>query len=104
MIEGILALPYNNSFDAFNKMEENIRIRKELIQSFLDEDEYVISMTSFPLLGCHNFTWPTFNASNEAGKYESRFSSNEIIMHIYLIKAYTRNKMDRKNSLPFVEE
>ena len=102
MIEGIPFQTYDSSFDAFTKMEQNIGVRKELIQSFLGEDEYVISMTSFPLLGCHNFTWPAFNASNGHGKYESRFFSNKIIMHTDLIRAYTRNKIDRKNALPLI--
>ena len=91
----------NNDINTFKKLEDNMKLRKKLIQKFLGKDEHVISLTSFPLLGCLNFTIPVHNpATFSDSKYNSQFYSNEIIMNKPLFISATINKIDRSKSLP----
>ncbi len=65
-------------------------------------DEYVLPLTSFPLLGCTNFTFPHHlpETFENRTKYDSMFYSNKIIMDRALFKSATFNKIDRIKSLP----
>lgn len=76
--------------------------RKKIIQKFLKEDEYVVSLTSFPLLGCPNFTTPAHNPTDLFQQYNSMFYSNDIIMDRSLFKSATFNKIDRTGSQPVI--
>lgn len=93
--------PMNNEINSFTKLEANMKLRKQLIQKFLQKDEHVISLTSFPMLGCLNFTMPVHNPTdNSDPKYNSQFYSNKIIMNRPLFISATINKIDRSMSLP----
>ena len=77
-----------------------MNLRRKLIQNFLDKNEFVLSLTSFPLLGCKQFTYPNHLPAEIKTKYDSLFYSNNIIMDRALFKSATFNKIDRKQSLP----
>ena len=102
IIETIPGRPNSDDLSAFAHIERNIQVRKRFIQKFLDKDEHVVSMTSFPLLGCPQFTWPPHQPAAVAGKYDSRFYSNDVIMKRELLRAATFNKIDRRGSLPLI--
>ena len=83
-------------------VQQNMKYRKNFIQNFLKEDEYVISLTSFPLLGCPNFTIPAYNPTDIFKQHNSMFYSNDIILDRSLFKSATFNKIDRIRSQPII--
>ena len=103
-IETIPGSPNVGDVEALIKMEDNIKLRRKVIQKFLGKDEHVIALTSFPLLGCQNFTYPHKNPEDQKTeeKYNSLFYSNEVIMENELFKAATWWKVDRTESMPVI--
>ena len=103
IIETIPGKPFESiDFEDLNQIEHNFQMRKKFIQTFLGKDEYVVSLTCFPLLGCPNFTWPAHNITESNHKETSLFFSNNIIMNQGLFRAATRNKIERKNLSPAI--
>lgn len=104
IIETIPSKPNDDNLNKFDCVQENMKLRRQIIQKFLDENEYVIPLTCFPQLGCSNFTYPSHNPvdSDQRTKYDSYYYSNDIIMKRALFKSATCNKIDRKQSLPHV--
>lgn len=102
IIETIPSNPNDDSLTAFNHIQDNMKLRRTIIQKFLDENEYVIPLTCFPQLGCNNFTFPSYKPADPElrTKYDSYYYSNSIIMDRALFKSATFNKIDRKQSLP----
>ena len=102
IIETIPGQPIDDNVNSFSRIQENMKLRREIIQKFLEKDEYVLPLTSFPLLGCANFTYPHYlpESFENRTKYDSIFYSNKIIMDRALFKSATFNKIDRKQSLP----
>jgi glutamate--cysteine ligase catalytic subunit len=60
MIESTPSEPFNqNLAQAFDgQLEENMKMRRRLVEQKLDQDEHILSLTSFPRLGCERFTYP----------------------------------------------
>jgi glutamate--cysteine ligase catalytic subunit len=100
IIETIPGEPINDDINSFNNIQSNMNLRRKIIQNFLDKNEFVLSLTSFPLLGCKQFTYPNHLPAEIKTKYDSLFYSNNIIMDRALFKSATFNKIDRKQSLP----
>lgn len=102
IIETIPGQPIDDNVNSFSKIQDNMKLRREIIQRFLSKDEYVLPLTSFPLLGCTNFTFPHHlpETFENRTKYDSMFYSNKIIMDRALFKSATFNKIDRIKSLP----
>ena len=42
----------------FNKVENNMRMRRADIEELLEPNECLLTLSSFPRLGCPNFTYP----------------------------------------------
>lgn len=63
MIEGTPGLPYEHQISCFNRVEANMRLRRKQVAELLGEDEYILSLTSFPFLGKENFTYPTYKSN-----------------------------------------
>lgn len=59
MVEGTPGYPYGGSTNYFNTVEHNMRARREELETLLEEDEYCFSISSFPRLGCPDFTFPS---------------------------------------------
>ncbi|XP_053213093.1 glutamate--cysteine ligase catalytic subunit-like [Panonychus citri] len=64
MVEGTPGMPYGASdlditlLSNFNEVEKNMKIRRKEVESLLSKDEALLCITSFPRLGCKDFTWP----------------------------------------------
>ena len=68
----------NDDINSFNNIQSNMNLRRKLIQKILDKNEFVLSLTSFPLLGCKQFTYPNHLPAEIKTKYDSLFYSNNI--------------------------
>lgn len=102
MIEAIPKMPIDGNINSLIEIEENMRKRKKFIQKFLNTEEYVVSLTSFPRLGCCDFTVPSKSPRDLFAKYNSLFYSNDIIMDRSLFMSATFNKIDRIESQPVI--
>ena len=120
MVEGTPGQPYEHQINCFNKVEANMRLRRNQVQEILGEDEYILSLTSFPLLGCKNFTWPNYAVSPAEGITTSLFFVDEAIYlahprFAYLSKNIRKRKgakvainlpiyVDENTPRPFIED
>lgn len=60
MIEGTPGKPYGGQLAHINVVEANMRYRREELSNMLASNEKVMSITSFPRLGCPNFSYPSY--------------------------------------------
>lgn len=102
IIETIPGAVNEGDVEGLIKMQDNIKLRRRVIQKFLGKDEHVIALTSFPLLGCQNFTYPPHNPVDIEKRYSSLFYSNDIIMKEALFVSATNCKIDRADSMPVI--
>jgi len=64
MIEGTPGSPYGDNMHGqgllsnFNQVEPNMRLRRAEMKQLLDANECLLTLTSFPRLGCPNFSYP----------------------------------------------
>lgn len=79
MIEGTPGLPYDHNISNFNNLESNMRLRRKQVQDMLNDDEYVLSLTSFPFLGRPNYTFPSYKPDPHNGITRSLFYVDEAI-------------------------
>ncbi|KAJ8918410.1 hypothetical protein NQ315_008107 [Exocentrus adspersus] len=79
MIEGTPGKPYGGLLAHFNIVEANMRHRREEVSQLLKPDETVMSLTSFPRLGCENFTDPPTKPTPDAGATRSLFFPDDAI-------------------------
>ena len=73
MVEGTPGGPYGGDISEFNKVEQNMRKRRKEVQDLLGEDEYVFSLTTYPRMGCENFTEPEVLPDPEGSVTKSLF-------------------------------
>jgi glutamate--cysteine ligase catalytic subunit len=79
MVEGTPGSPYDHQIVNFKKLEANMRLRRKQVQDILGEDEYILSLTSFPMLGCANFTFPSYPSTPNEGVTRSLFYIDQAI-------------------------
>jgi len=60
VVEGTPGIPYYGYMAQFNVVEANMKIRRKEIAECLETDEEVMSLTNFPMLGCLDFTKPSY--------------------------------------------
>eukprot|EP01087_Luapelamoeba_hula_P007550 TRINITY_DN1846_c0_g2_i1.p1 TRINITY_DN1846_c0_g2~~TRINITY_DN1846_c0_g2_i1.p1 ORF type:complete len:711 (-),score=139.88 TRINITY_DN1846_c0_g2_i1:65-2197(-) len=96
MIEGTPGQPYGDCVTEFRKVELNMRLRRERVQSLLHPDERIVSFSNFPLLGTLRtpFTEPP-NAPN-GPVAQSRFTPDELIFPHRRFATLTQNIRERK--------
>ncbi len=58
MIEGLPGRPYEHGVGSICQIEANMQLRRRQVQELLGPNEFVMTCTTFPLLGCPDFTWP----------------------------------------------
>ncbi|XP_077989695.1 glutamate--cysteine ligase catalytic subunit-like [Glandiceps talaboti] len=58
MLEGTPAKPYGGHMAHFNMVEANMKLRRNEIVNLIAQNDSPLSITSFPRLGCPNFTLP----------------------------------------------
>jgi hypothetical protein len=82
MVEGTPGLPYGGDglmISSLCEIEESMKYRREQVQNTLGPDEAVLTITSFPRLGCPNFTNPICNPKPETSASGSIFYPDEAI-------------------------
>lgn len=58
MIEGLPGRPYEHNINCILQIERNMILRRQQVQQLLGLNESCMTFSTFPLLGCPNFTWP----------------------------------------------
>lgn len=79
MIEGTPGQPYGGLLAHFNIVEANMRNRRKEVTELLNPDETIMSITSFPRLGCEDFTYPPTKPTPDKGATRSLFFPDEAI-------------------------
>lgn len=79
MVEGTPGAPYEHQISCFNRVEANMRLRRKQVQDILGPDEYILSVTAYPHLGCKEFTWPTYTTTPGQGVTTSLFFVDQAI-------------------------
>lgn len=124
MVESTPGTPYGDSCEdrvltALNSVEANMKFRREELQELLDHDETIMSLTSFPRLGCPQFTHPIYEPQPRTSASGSLFFPDEAIFGghprfktlVKNIRARRKRKViinlpifkDKNTTIPFVE-
>lgn len=103
MIEGTPGHPYGEDYSNqklmcnFSQIEANMRLRRKEISDLLDENEFLMSVTSFPRLGCPSFTHPVHNPQPHTSATGSLFFPDEAIFNGHpRFKTLVRNIRSRR--------
>ncbi|KAJ7406391.1 Glutamate--cysteine ligase catalytic subunit [Pitangus sulphuratus] len=97
MIEGTPGQPYGGTMSEFNTVQDNMRKRRQEAASVLKENEAVCTVTSFPRLGCPEFTVPEYKPTPvEGGASKSLFFPDEAINKHPRFSTLTRNIRHRR--------
>ncbi|XP_070533498.1 glutamate--cysteine ligase catalytic subunit-like [Ptychodera flava] len=98
MLEGTPAKPYGGQMAHFNMVEASMKQRREEVRKLITENDSPLSVTSFPRLGCPNFTTPSYQPTiTEAGVSRSLYFPDEAINGTHpRFKTLTRNIRSRK--------
>lgn len=98
MVEGTPGKPYGALTSHFNIVEANMRTRREEIAELLGKDETVLCLTSYPRLGCSNFTHPPTVPNPKEGALRSIFFPDEAVFNGHpRFKTLARNIRTRRN-------
>ncbi|KAF4525569.1 hypothetical protein B566_EDAN015058 [Ephemera danica] len=79
MVEGTPGQPYGGLLAHFNVVEANMRYRREEAAALLLPGEALMTLTSFPRLGCVDFTEPLHKPTPSSGSSHSLFFPDEAI-------------------------
>ena len=79
MIEGLPCLPYEHDIASLGLIEANMKLRKQQAQELLAPNEYLMTFSTFPLLGCPGFTWPPASTTPDRGITCSLFFPDQAI-------------------------
>ncbi|KAG5884145.1 hypothetical protein JTB14_021810 [Gonioctena quinquepunctata] len=82
MIEGTPPKPFGD-LPTFNTVEANMRARRAEIQEYLKPDEAILCITSFPRLGCEDFTYPFTKVTPDKGITRSLFFPDEGLNQVH---------------------
>ncbi|KAK3886936.1 hypothetical protein Pcinc_008945 [Petrolisthes cinctipes] len=97
MVEGTPGQPYGSLVQHFNIVEHNMSFRRSEVQSLLQPDELVLSLTCFPRTGCYDFTRPSSRPDPTCGVTRSLFFPEEAITKCHpRFKTLTNNMRERR--------
>uniref|UniRef100_A0A671L078 Glutamate--cysteine ligase n=1 Tax=Sinocyclocheilus anshuiensis TaxID=1608454 RepID=A0A671L078_9TELE len=97
MIEGTPGQPYGGTMSEFNTVEDNMGKRRREAASVLNKNETLLTVTSFPRLGCPGFTQPEYKPTPvEKGVSKSLFFPDEAINRHPRFGTLTRNIRHRR--------
>jgi glutamate--cysteine ligase catalytic subunit len=97
MIEGTPGQPYDGDLHSLLSVEENMRLRRQLVQKYLRPNESLVCITSFPRLGTSGiFLDPHYEPLGEASR--SLFIPDEIINPHARFPTLTANIRRRRGS------
>ena len=98
MVESTPKEPFSSDLNVFKYLENNIDQRRKTIETLLNENEHVISLTCFPHLGCDEFTYPFYKCDPNKGISKSIFFPDEAIFNGHpRFRTLSRNIRERKN-------
>ncbi|XP_063851071.1 glutamate--cysteine ligase catalytic subunit-like [Scylla paramamosain] len=96
-LEGTPGQPYGSLVQHFNIVEHNMSFRRSEVQSLLQPDEVILTLTNFPRLGCPDFTFPPTQADPTSGASRSLFFPEAAITQSHpRFKTLTRNIRERR--------
>ena len=98
MAESCPGQPFGDKMDDLVKLEGNMRLRREQINSFLGENEKVVTMTTYPMIGCKNSTVPALEMGPENPMTRSIFYHDEVTCKFPAYRAMVWNFLLRKGS------
>lgn len=99
MVEGTPGQPYGGLLSHFNVVESSMKYRREEVTQLLDKDETVMSITSFPRLGCPQFSNPSYEVTpgDPDSAAQSLFFPDDLIFSGHpRFKNLTRNIRKRR--------
>ncbi|GAB6024290.1 hypothetical protein CHUAL_008982 [Chamberlinius hualienensis] len=97
MVEGTPGKPYGGLMAHFNIVEANMRSRREEVTELLKGQADVLTLTSFPRLGCGIFTDPPTKPTPTEGASHSLFFPDEAIYPGHpRFRTLTRNIRERR--------
>ena len=79
MLETTPGAPYGGSVKDFLHVEGNMRLRRTQAASVLPESSSLVTMTTFPRLGCPDFTYPPAAPAPDGGISNSLFFPDQAI-------------------------
>ncbi|CAB4065318.1 GCLC [Lepeophtheirus salmonis] len=98
MVEGTPGVPYGGgSISQFNRIEANMKMRRNEVRALLEDDESILSITNFPRLGCSKFTYPEIFPLPESEITRSLFWPDAAIYPSHpRFKTLSRNIRERR--------
>uniref|UniRef100_A0A2L2YGB8 Glutamate--cysteine ligase n=1 Tax=Parasteatoda tepidariorum TaxID=114398 RepID=A0A2L2YGB8_PARTP len=97
MIEGTPGKPYGALSSHFNVVEANMKFRRDEVTTLLQEDESILCLTSFPRLGCPNFTVPPTQIDPKTSALRSLFFPDDAVYDGHpRFKTLARNIRERR--------
>ncbi|XP_023025106.2 glutamate--cysteine ligase isoform X3 [Leptinotarsa decemlineata] len=103
MIEGTPGKPYGGLLAHFNVVEANMKHRRKAVGCCLESDEALMSITTFPRLGCENFSYPSAKVTPNEGLTGSLFIPDSIIHPGHpRYKNTTNNIRQRRGEKPYI--
>ncbi|GFS80159.1 glutamate--cysteine ligase catalytic subunit [Nephila pilipes] len=98
MIEGTPGKPYGALSSCFNVVEANMRARRIEVETLLENDESLLCLTSFPRLGCPDFTFPPAKINSKDSALCSLFFPDEAVFGGHpRFRTLARNIRERRN-------
>lgn len=96
-MEAIPLVPYGNMMVHYGDVEVNMRARRQQVHALLDQDEEIMCITTFPMMGCPDFTYPPHKPSLKSVSMPSLFLPEEMVYPAHpRFKALARNIRQRR--------
>ena len=97
MLEGTPYNPYSGQARDYIQVEENMVQRRRAVEALLGEDEEVLTIPAFPLLGVPGFTYPPHTPNPETSVSRSVFFPDDAIFPTHpRFKLLTKNIRSRR--------
>jgi len=98
MAESSPGQPFGDTMDDLVKVESNMKLRRDQINSFLGENEKMVTMTTYPLIGCKDYTLPYLEVGPENPMTKSIFFHDEVTCTYPAYRVILWNMLLRKGS------
>ncbi|KAJ1554663.1 hypothetical protein HK096_002484 [Nowakowskiella sp. JEL0078] len=79
MLEATPGSPYGSTLKDLLEVENNMKLRRKFGRDSLGENEALVTVTSFPLLGVDDFCFPYYPPTPTGGSSQSLFISDSLI-------------------------
>ncbi|KAJ2760524.1 glutamate--cysteine ligase [Coemansia sp. BCRC 34490] len=96
MIEGTPGHPYNSTVHELANVEANMKRRREIVTSLMNNDEVLLSVGSYPTLGSGDFLIPPHKANGQFSR--SLFLPDEVINPHPRFRTLAGNIRERRGS------